>query len=71
MNSVKYTGMDVHQATYRDVRMSENSQVCNYLTGLYSADSKMVRAHADPSRQTPRALRNPLRYRRGWNGRGL
>jgi hypothetical protein len=57
--------------TYQDVGTSKNLQVCNYLTGLYSADSKLVGAHADPPRQTSRALRNPLRYRCGWYGRGL
>jgi hypothetical protein len=54
-----------------DVAVSKNLQVCNSLTGLYSANSKLAGAYGDPPRQTSRALRNPHRYWRGRNGRGL
>jgi tRNA A-37 threonylcarbamoyl transferase component Bud32 len=43
-----------------------NLHVCWCLAGLYSADSKVAGAHADSSRQTFRALRNP---HRDWCGR--
>ena len=32
--------------TYQDVGTSKNLQVCECLTGLYSANSKLVGAHA-------------------------
>src|ERR1700739_515150 len=46
--------------TSRAVRTSENLQVCNCLTGLYSANSRLAGANVDPPWQTPRALRNSL-----------
>ena len=39
--------------TYRDVGTSKNLQVCNCLTELYSANSKLAGAQADPPWQTP------------------
>jgi hypothetical protein len=42
--------------TYEDAETSGNLQVCNCLTELYSANSKLAGAHAHPPWQTSRTF---------------